>query len=106
MDLLFDLLDANNNDQVSEEEFLDIFDVLDMRFKKKKKPHKFFHECLHFVYKSSWFKIFEAAIKSHIFEYIIDAFVAVTAIIMCVAHFGVVGVHSSLQVYSNHFHVK
>ena len=84
-DLMYDLLDANNDDHVQEEEFLEVFDVLNMRFKKKRTPKKFFHDCLHFFYNSSWYKVFEASMKSSVFEYIIDGFVALTAILLCVA---------------------
>lgn len=81
---MYDLLDANNDDQVQEEEFLEVFEVLNMRFKKKRTPKKFFHDCLHFFYKSSWYQVFEASIKSNVFEYIIDAFVALTALLLYV----------------------
>lgn len=87
-DILYDLLDADNDDRVSLEEFFDLFDVLSMRVKKKRHPRKFFHDCLEFLYRSSAFQIFEAAIRSRIFEYCIDACVVLTAIVMYVILLG------------------
>jgi hypothetical protein len=81
LDLLFDLLDADNDELVSEEEFLELMDVLRLRFSHKEDHNKFFPETLSCVYESKGFCWFERAIKSDYFEWGVDALVAGTAVI-------------------------